>query len=75
MLLHLQRYRAFSAPSGMLSRTPSGGVADEIMLDENILFEQVTPEWEEFCTQTLDFSIPDFCQESIPETDQASSEA
>ncbi len=26
---------------------------------ESVLFEQVTPQWQEFCTKTLNFSIPE----------------
>ncbi|MUG92986.1 hypothetical protein F7734_11280 [Scytonema sp. UIC 10036] len=33
-------------------------VTDGIFKDENIIFENVTPEWKEFCTKTLGFEIP-----------------
>jgi hypothetical protein len=33
-------------------------VTDGIFKDENILFDQVTPEWIEYCQQTLKFEIP-----------------
>ena len=35
-------------------------VTDGIFLDENIIFDKVTPEWKEFCDNTLKFEIPDF---------------
>jgi hypothetical protein len=33
-------------------------VTDGIFKDENIIFDQVTPEWIEYCQQTLEFEIP-----------------
>lgn len=33
-------------------------VTDGIFMDENVIFEDVTPEWEDFCTNTLNFEIP-----------------
>ena len=33
-------------------------VTDGIFLDKNIIFDNVTPEWKEFCHQTLLFEIP-----------------
>ena len=33
-------------------------VTDGIFIDENIIFDNVTPEWKEFCEQTLHFEIP-----------------
>lgn len=35
-------------------------VADGILLDENIIFDQVTPEWVAFCKETLKFEVPDY---------------
>jgi hypothetical protein len=35
-------------------------VTDGIFMDENIIYDQVTPEWEEFCKNTLKFSVPDY---------------
>ncbi|MEW6735159.1 MAG: hypothetical protein AB1489_27960 [Acidobacteriota bacterium] len=37
-------------------------VTDGIALDENIIFDKVTPEWEEFCKNNLKFEIPDYAQ-------------
>ena len=34
-------------------------VTDGIFLDENIIFDQVTPEWIDFCKGALNFSLPD----------------
>jgi len=34
-------------------------VTDGIFLDENIIFDNVTPEWKEFCTTTLEFEVPE----------------
>ncbi|WP_414526551.1 hypothetical protein [Nodularia chucula] len=33
-------------------------VTTGIYLDENIIFNHITPEWQEFCQQTLQFTIP-----------------
>lgn len=33
-------------------------VTDGIFKDENIIFDNVTPEWKEFCQNTLKFEIP-----------------
>ncbi|MCC5624716.1 hypothetical protein [Nostoc sp. CHAB 5715] len=33
-------------------------VTDGIFKDENIIFDNVTPEWKEFCHKTLVFEIP-----------------
>lgn len=33
-------------------------VTDGIFKDENIIFDNVTPEWKDFCTKTLGFEIP-----------------
>ena len=34
-------------------------VTHGIFVDEHIIFDQVTDEWREFCTNTLNFKIPD----------------
>jgi hypothetical protein len=33
-------------------------VTDGIFLDENIIFDDVTPEWERFCASELKFEVP-----------------
>ena len=33
-------------------------VTDDIFLEENIIFEAVSPEWIAFCTETLKFKVP-----------------
>jgi len=33
-------------------------VTDGIFIDENIVFDTVTPEWIDFCKQTLKFEVP-----------------
>lgn len=33
-------------------------VTDGIYKDENIIFDSITPEWQEFCHKTLGFEIP-----------------
>ncbi len=44
-------------------------VTDGIFLDQNIIFDQVTPEWTEFCENTLKFEIPEY--QRAPSTDQS----
>lgn len=39
-------------------------VTDGVYKDENIIFEQVTPEWIAFCRHTLRFEIPDYATEN-----------
>jgi hypothetical protein len=39
-------------------------VTEAMWHDENVIFNRVTPEWEEFCKKELDFKVPDeldFC--------------
>ena len=33
-------------------------VTDGIFIDENIIFDDVTPEWMDFCKITLNFEVP-----------------
>jgi len=35
-------------------------VTDNIMKDENVIYDHVTPQWVEFCTRELNFTVPDF---------------
>ncbi|MGF1523403.1 MAG: hypothetical protein ACFBSF_13900 [Leptolyngbyaceae cyanobacterium] len=35
-------------------------VTDGIFMDENILFENISPEWKDFCNYTLKFEIPTY---------------
>jgi hypothetical protein len=37
-------------------------VTDGIFVDEQIVFDAVTPEWREFCRVTLGFEVPDYCR-------------
>ena len=34
-------------------------VTDSIFKDENVIFDNVTPEWVEFCQENLGFEIPE----------------
>lgn len=38
-------------------------VTDGVFLDEHVIFDDVTPEWKEFCTTKLEFAIPDDVKE------------
>ena len=35
-------------------------VTDDIYKDENVIFDKVTDEWKAFCTESLQFEIPDY---------------
>ena len=35
-------------------------VTDGIFIDENIIFDSVTPEWQQFCEEELGFEVPQF---------------
>ena len=42
-------------------------VTDGIFRDENIIFDQVTPEWIAYCQQVLKFEIPSYASTPIKE--------
>ncbi len=42
-------------------------VTDGIFLDEHVVFDEVTPEWKEFCSTTLAFEIPDYARAEEPQ--------
>ncbi len=44
-------------------------VTDGIFIDENVIFDKVTPEWIEFCKDQLKFEIPDYALASGEKTD------
>lgn len=48
-------------------------VTDGIFKDENIIFDDVTPEWVEYCQQTLQFEIPVY--EPIKPAEEAAASA
>ncbi|HEX8355698.1 MAG TPA: hypothetical protein VF611_22515 [Pyrinomonadaceae bacterium] len=37
-------------------------VTDGIFIDENVIFDSVTPEWTDFCHQTLGFEVPEYAK-------------
>jgi hypothetical protein len=37
-------------------------VTDGICLDEGVIFDAVTPEWRRFCTERLEFRVPEELQ-------------
>ena len=41
-------------------------VTDGVFLDENVIFDDVTPKWKDFCTHTLKFEQPVY--ETVKET-------
>ncbi|MEW5927368.1 MAG: hypothetical protein AB1941_07785 [Gemmatimonadota bacterium] len=50
-------------------------VTDGIFKDENVVFDQVSPEWEAFCTGDLAFEIPDYARDDEPAPAAAEAEA
>jgi hypothetical protein len=34
-------------------------VTDDIFKDQNIIFDEITEEWRQFCTVTLNFAVPE----------------
>jgi hypothetical protein len=50
-------------------------VTDGIFIDEKVVFDRVTPEWEAFCKDVLNFEIPDFCQPAAPVSEESSEAA
>lgn len=49
-------------------------VTDGVFKDENIIFDAVTPEWENFCRQELKFEIPDYAMEEESDSEKTSVE-
>ena len=45
-------------------------VTDGIFLDENIIFDDVTPEWTDFCKNVLQFDIPVYESATVQEPDK-----
>ena len=43
-------------------------VTDGIFKDENIIFDQVTPEWIAYCQEALKFEIPEYATASPSES-------
>ena len=39
-------------------------VTDGIFIDENLIFDNVTPEWVDFCKNVLKFEVPDYASAS-----------
>ncbi len=44
-------------------------VTDDIFIDENIIFADVTPQWIDFCNNTLKFEIPVY-ESAAPQTQE-----
>lgn len=49
-------------------------VTDGIYKDENIIFDNVTPEWKEFCHNTLEFEIPVYETVQVQVSESSSAE-
>jgi len=42
-------------------------VTDGIFGDKNIIFDQVSPEWKEFCKKQLNFAVPEYARTQTEE--------
>lgn len=42
-------------------------VTDSIFKDENVIFDDVTPEWIKYCQEVLKFEIPDYALDKTAE--------
>ena len=42
-------------------------VADGLFKDENIIFDDVTPKWIDYCQRVLKFEIPEYVRSNIAE--------
>lgn len=43
-------------------------VTDGIFIDENVIFDNVTPEWIAFCKDVLKFEVPNYASASTEKT-------
>lgn len=46
-------------------------VADGVFCDQNIVFDDVTDAWKDFCVNTLSFNIPSYAMEGAASTEAA----
>ncbi len=37
-------------------------VTDGIFVDENVIFDRISPEWIEYCKRDLQFELPEYCR-------------
>ena len=44
-------------------------VTDGIFIDENVIFDNVTPEWIDFCKRVLKFEVPNYASASSQKTE------
>lgn len=44
-------------------------VTDGIFIDENVIFDGVTPEWIAFCKNTLKFEVPNYASAATEKTE------
>ena len=44
-------------------------VTDGIFIDENVIFDNVTPEWIDFCVNVLKFEVPKYASTSSEKTE------
>ena len=49
-------------------------VTDGIFIDENVIFDQTTQEWKDFCKNSLEFEVPSVepSAEAMPEQENSS---
>jgi hypothetical protein len=46
-------------------------VTEGIFVDDQVVFDAVTPEWQQFCGTVLGFQVPDYCRAEPPAADLA----
>ena len=44
-------------------------VTDGVFIDENVIFDRVTPEWIDFCKKVLRFELPSYASASSEKTE------
>ena len=55
--------------SGFLYLQENFVVTDGIFMDENVIFDNVTPDWIDFCKTVLKFEIPTYASASSQKTE------
>jgi len=50
-------------------------VTEGIFIDENIVFEDVSPAWQEFCKTGLKFEVPDYSKAQAATTNEKASQS
>jgi hypothetical protein len=73
--LHLQTMTQKLAADSVVCMQENHIVTDGIFRDENVIFDDVTPEWVEYCQKELEFEIPKYARSEEAKTEQDIEEA